>query len=94
MDMVVPRDKEKSFLLRDCFIKACNISMKNETQDIRQVGYLVQQVKIGSTVEVDLSVSAATIETINEPYETAAVREKRVRDCSLGELILAIAGKV
>jgi len=93
MDMVVPRDKDQSLVLRDCAIRSCNISMNNDFQDVYAIGMPPRKVLVGSTIEVDLSIAAARMENINEPYEIASVREKRVRDCTLGELILAIAGK-
>jgi len=94
MDMVVPRDDDRSFILRDCHIKTCDISMNNQMAPINTaLGGPARQVVVGSSIDVVLELVAGEMETINEPYEIAAVREKRVRDCSLGELILAIAGK-
>ena len=93
MDMVVPRDEEKSFILRGAHITSCDISIKNQVQDIYTGMGRMKQMSTGSTVEVELSITAKTMDAIDEPYEIAVVREKRVRDCTLGELILAIAGK-
>jgi len=93
MNMVIPRTEEGSLILKDCFVKSLNISIMNGGQDIyTSMGKMVQ-VATGSTIEVDLSIIANKMESVNEPYEIAVVKEKRVRDCSLGELILAIAGK-
>ena len=93
MDMVIPRTEEDSLILRDCFVKSLNISMTNGVRDTHSLIGKMPPMSTGSTIVVDLSIIAKKMESVNEPYEIAAVKEKRVRDCSLGELILAIAGK-
>ena len=96
MNLVLPY-KGRAIILKDYVITKSEIDMFNNTIPVNgSFGVGSTRTSTGRTITAQITVVAGDIVTPNkneEDFEVAQIREKTVRECSLGELILAIAGK-
>ena len=93
MNLVFPHG-DRIVILKECKVVESSINIENATVPVNVMGPPPQMVFAGRTIRASMTILAKDMDTTSdEDFEIASIKEKTVRECSLGELILAIAGK-